>query len=310
MKEYLIGAGGWAYYQIASLHPLVAYSRAFNFVEVNTTFYQTPSLTEAQRWRKLVPQDFHFAVRANHAITHTYKFQPTEQALEAFEKMKQICTTLDADVLHLQAPPSLKMTQATIANINDLLDSVKLEKTRLALEIRGTSTSKLPAQLVKTMQDHGVIHCIDLSKGETPAYESNVLYSRLFGKGNHNIYQPTDEELAEIDHTASNSKAEKVVMSFHFVRMYKDAARLKVYKQTGKFPQVTGSTGLSSLEEVLSEDASFPATKQELVHTQGWKLFDLGSTERTRAEAFLEKLPEKTYSSVGEVARELQALER
>ncbi len=308
MKEYLIGAGGWAYYQIPGLHPLVAYSRAFNFVEVNTTFYQTPSLTEAQRWRKLVPQDFHFTVRANRTITHTHKFQPTEEALKTFEKMKQICTTLDADVLHMQAPQSLKMTQATIANINGLLDSVKLEKARLSLEIRGTPTSKLPSQLVKTMQDHDVIHCIDLSKGETPAYESDVLYSRLFGKGNHNIYQPTDGELAEIDHKASNSKAEKAVMSFHFVRMYNDAARLKVYKQTGEFPQVTGTTGLRSLEEILSEDASFPITKQELVLSQGWKLFDLNHSERTRAETFLEKLPEKTYSSVDEITHELQTL--
>jgi hypothetical protein len=201
------------------------------------------------------------------------------------------------------------MTEATIANISDLLDSVELEKTRLALETRGTTTSKLPAKLVKAMQDHDVIHCVDLSKGETPAYESNVLYSRLFGKGNHNIYQPADEELAEVDRVASNSKAEKMVMSFHFVRMYKDAARLKVYKQTGKFPQVTGSTGLSSLEEVLSEDASFPITKQGLVHSQGWKLFDLNQTVRTRAETFLEKLPEGTYSNVSEVIRELQALE-
>jgi hypothetical protein len=181
-----------------------------------------------------------------------------------------------------------------------------LRNTRLALEISSTSAPKLPGELVETMQDNNIIHCVDLSKGEMPAYDSDILYSRLFGKGHHNIYQPTDEELEEVDTKASNSKSDKVVMSFHFVRMYKDAARLKVYKETGKFPMITGSTGLSSLEEVLSEDASFPATKQDLVHKQGWKLFDQTETERIRAAELLQKLPERTYNSVDEVTEALR----
>ncbi len=307
LKEYLIGTGGWAYYQIPGLRSLGAYSRAFNFVEVNTTFYRMPPLSEVERWRKLVPQDFHFAVRAHRTITHTFKFQPTEEALGAFEKMKQICTALNAEVLHLQTPPSFKITKTSVADIQGLLGSVNTGRLRLALEVRGTQASKLPTELVKTMQEHDVIHCVDLSKGETPAYESDVLYSRLFGKGKHNVYQPTDEELEEIDHKASGSRAEKVVMSFHFVRMYKDAARLKVYKQTGKFPSITHSTGLTSLEEILSEDTRFPATKQELVQSQGWKLFDLNKTTRAHARDFLQNLPERKYVNIDNIMNTLQA---
>ena len=76
---------------------------------------------------------------------------------------------------------------------------------------------------------------------------------------------------------------EKVMLCFHFVKIYKDAARFKVYKQTGKFPMVTKSTGLSSLAEVLSEDVRFPATKQQLLLDQGWKLIDLTKDKRIRA---------------------------
>jgi uncharacterized protein YecE (DUF72 family) len=194
LKEYLIGTGGWAYYHIPGLHPLAAYSRAFNFVEVNTTFYQIPPLSEPEKWRKLVPPDFHFAVRAHRAITHTCKLQPTKQALDALEKMKHICTALNAEVLHLQTPPSLKITGASVVNLGNLLGSVNLGRLRLALETRGTPASKLPTEFVKAMQERNIVHCVDLSKGETPAYESDLLYSRLFGKGKHNVYQPTDEE--------------------------------------------------------------------------------------------------------------------
>lgn len=306
MKEYLIGTGGWTYYQIPGLHPLVAYSRAFNFVEVNSTFYQIPKVKEVEKWRKLVPQDFKFSVRANRTITHAYKLKPTKEALETLEKMRQICTVLNADILHFQTPPSLKITQTTTSELKDLLGSANLGKLRLALEIR-SSAKNLPAELMKTMQDHNMIHCVDLSKGETPVYESDILYTRLFGKGKHNVYQPTDEELAEVDNKASNSKSEKIGMSFHFVRMYKDAARLKIYKQTGKFPAITKSTGLSSFEEVLSEDSSFPTTKQELVHSQGWKLFDLTGDKRARAEELLQKLPERTYNDVGDVTNTISS---
>jgi ubiquinone biosynthesis protein Coq4 len=101
-----------------------------------------------------------------------------------------------------------------------------------------------------------------------------------------------------------------MMMSFHFVRMYKDAARLQVYKQTGTFPQVTNSTGLASLEEILREDASFPATKDELMHDQGWKLFDLTKGSRVRAADVLGKLPEKTYGNISDVVNALGAVLR
>jgi uncharacterized protein YecE (DUF72 family) len=308
LKNYLIGTGGWAYFHVPGANSLVAYSRAFNFVEVNSTFYQIPPLKEVERWRKLVPKEFQFSVRANRAITHKHKLQPTEEALEAFEKMKKICDALDADVLHVQTPPSLKMTPAAISGLADFLGSVELGGLRLALEVRSPDLSGLPNELARIMQDHNMVHCVDLSIGEAPAYESDVLYTRLFGKGEHNVYQPSDEELAEIDRKASSSGSQRIAMSFHFVRMYKDAARLISYKRTGGFPSITDFTGLSSLEEVLREDTNFPTSKQELVHHQGWKLFDATHDKRVHANELLQKLPERTYADLGDVMNELRQI--
>jgi uncharacterized protein YecE (DUF72 family) len=142
-----------------------------------------------------------------------------------------------------------------IKSLNDLLSSINLGKLRLALEVRKAQPCRFPRELLKIMQKHNLVHCVDLSRGEEPAYEPDMLYSRLFGRGAHNIYQPTDEELAEIDRKALAAKAQTIMLSFHFVRMYKDDARLKIYKETGSFPQVTKHVGLASLEDVLQEDA-------------------------------------------------------
>lgn len=310
MTEYLIGTGGWAYFQIPGVHPLLAYSKAFNFVEVNSTFYKIPPLREVETWRRLVPRNFQFTVRANKAITHKYKLQPTQEAFRTLEKMKQICTILNAPILHLQTPPRFIFTENSVNNLRDFLSSINLGKLRLALEIRGTAPTKLPSVLLKAMQDYNMIHSVDLSKGETPAYESNILYSRLFGTGQHNVYEPKDEELVQIDNKASSGNFQKVILSFHFVRMYKDAARLKIYKDTGKFPQITKYTGLASLEEVLREDTRFPTTKQTLIRDQGWKLFDLTEDKRVHAADFLQKLPEGKYSSISEMIETLNSIER
>jgi uncharacterized protein YecE (DUF72 family) len=308
LKEYLLGAGGWAYFKIPGLNSLVAYSKVFNFVEVNTTFYEIPAVKTVERWRKLVPDEFKFSVRAHHSITHEDKLSSTTETLETFEKMQQICSILDAEVLHLQTPSTLVITPEIVKNLGDLLDSLNLGKLRLSLEIR--STSKLSPALIKLMENHQIIHCVDLSRGERPAYDSDIIYTRLFGKGKHNIYQPTDEELKEIDNHILFSKAQKAMVSFHFVRMYQDAARLKIYKEKGSFPSLTRSTGLASLEEILKEEAVFPSTKSDFVKTQGWKLFDHTKDEKKRVADVLEMLPDKTYRSLHEITAFLEQFQK
>lgn len=306
MADYLIGTGGWAYFRMPGLRPLVAYSRLFDFVEVNSTFYQIPNLKTVETWRRKVPPGFEFSVRCNRDLTHTYQFHPKEEAYSIFEQMITICKTLRADILHLQTPATFKPEKENAALMHSFLSSADSGGVRIALEVRGSSQI-LSSDFVKMMQDHNIIHSVDLSRDEKPAYQSDILYSRLFGKGWHNVYQPTDQELKKVDNRASSGSHRKAVISFHFVRMYKEAARLRIYKQTGKFPMVTKSTGLSSLEEVLREDARFPTSKQDLVHDQGWKLIDLARNERVRASEILDRLPERNYENLDNVIQTLKS---
>jgi uncharacterized protein YecE (DUF72 family) len=310
LREYLIGTGGWAYFRVPGLNPLVAYSRKFNFVEVNSTFYSMPHHKMVERWRRVVPNDFKFSVRAHKSITHVNKLRANNEVFDSFELMKQVCQILDAEVLHLQTPGSFEPNNVEAENLKQLLSTLNLGGLRLALELRGMQSQGLPPEFSKVMRDHNLIHCVDLSKGEMPCYDADILYTRLFGMGHHNVYQPSDAELKEIDRKVSGSKSEKVAMSFHFVKMYKDAARLKVYKQTGKFPMVTCSTGIASLEEVINEEATFPATKEDLIIKEGWKLFDKTETERARVSDYLEKVPQGRYENIAELVDRLASAAR
>ena len=305
MVDYLIGAGGWAYIKVPGLRSLVAYSRLFDFVEVNSTFYQIPILKTVESWRQQVPSHFEFSVRCNSDLTHKYQFQASEEACKTLDQMVTVCRTLRAEILHMQTPSSFLPTEENARLLQSFMSSVNPKGVRIALELRG-SNQALTLDFIQVMQDYDMIHSVDLSKDEQPAYKSDVLYSRLFGKGVHNIYQPTDQELKMINNRARAGTHKKAMVSFHFVRMYKDAVRLKTYKETGKFPMVTRSTGLKSLMEVMKEDAQFPSRKQDLIQHQGWKLIDIKRDEQVRVCEVLEKLPERKYESLDDVVQTLR----
>jgi len=304
MTEILIGAGGWAYFQIPGSDGLEAYARAFNFVEVNLTFYEHPEMQQVKSWRKRVPEDFEFSVRCHRDLTHKYRLEPVDEAFRTYERDITICRILRAKILHMQTPADLRYDQAKIQSIDNFFKRANHEGIEIAWEIRRPENAPLPPELLELMREHEIIHSVDLSK-EEPEVKSDILYTRLFGKGSHNIYQFTDEELEEIDEKSNRREYRRAVLTFHGVKMYKDAARLKTYKLSGRFPTATGSTGTGSLREVLSEDAEFPATKQKLIEDQGWKIIDLTPERRVHASELLQAIPEKIYNSIDEVIQEL-----
>jgi len=301
MAETLIGTGGWAYFQVPGLRSLEAYARAFNFVEVNSTFYKIPPAERVESWRRRVPGDFEFAVRCHRDVTHTYEMAPAEEAVKVFNASTGVCDLLGAKFLVLETPSRIRFSPQKIEDVKNLLGNVDRQKSvRFVWEVRCDKGEKVPQELFKLMADQGVVHSVDLSR-ENPDFESDVAYSRVFGKGRHNVYQFTDEELGEINRKITRSKSSTVAVSFHNVKMYKDAARFRVYRETGQFTTATGATGQQSLRKVLMEDAEFPATRQELVDRQGWKVVDLTQKQRVHASAILEKLPNQTFRSVDEV---------
>ena len=300
MTEFLIGCGGWAYFKVPRLRPLDAYTRAFDFVEINSTFYEVPNPQTVRSWRQRAPSEFEFAVRCHKDVTHTYQLDPVEEAFQTWDTMIEICETLGSRFLVLQTPSDLNFSQKKISAIADFLGSVNSEGVRLAWEIRQPRGESVPPATVELMSNHGIIHSVDISI-EVPAVESDTVYTRVFGKGEHNVYQFTDDELQAIDEKIVSTGSETAAVSFHNVRMYKDAARFKIYKETGLFSSVTGAEGQRSLRKVLMEDAEFPTTKTKLLKDQGWKVIDLTEDRRVHTSVLLDILPDKRFGNVEEV---------
>jgi uncharacterized protein YecE (DUF72 family) len=301
--DYLIGTGGWAYFKIPGKSSLKAYSEVFNFVEVNYTFYEYPSTRTVEQWRRAVPKDFTFAVRCHEDLTHKIGLKSLYEAYDVLGRMVFYCSLLEAPFLVLETPASYVMNQETVNDARDFLSSANLRDVRLVWELRAPVT---PA-VIDLMQDFNVVQCVDLSR-ETPSVESDFVYSRLFGKGKHNIWQFTDDELLAVDQEVERISPRIAALSYHGVQMNSDAARHMQYKKTGEFMPVTSYTGVDSAREVLAEDAGFPLSKSELIDTQGWKVIDLSLDKRVHLSELLSRVPDRMYNSVDEVVKVLEAV--
>ncbi|MGC8794951.1 MAG: DUF72 domain-containing protein, partial [Bryobacteraceae bacterium] len=82
--EARVGTSGWHYAHWRGVfYPedlptgqfLSHYTRYFDTVEINNSFYQLPSEATLSNWKKAVPPNFLFAVKASSYITHRKKLK-------------------------------------------------------------------------------------------------------------------------------------------------------------------------------------------------------------------------------------------
>jgi uncharacterized protein YecE (DUF72 family) len=303
MSQILVGAGGWAYFQVPGTDSLEPYSQAFDFVELNSSYYELPTYSSASDWRKRVPDDFRFSVRCPRIIVDHYGLNLLPGSRALLERLEEVCKHLEAEVMTVLIGASSPIKDIQLATrLKEFLGTFGSDNTQVAVEFRGL---RLSEEVFDVMKESGAIHSTDLSNSE-PRYEGRILYSRLFGKGEENIYEFDDGELKEITKKASAPKFEKSILAFHGVRMYRDAGRVKSFIDKGYFPKITGGVGTDSIREVLSEDARFPTTRSRLLMDQGWKVYQ-DTDEVRKISTVLEKLPEGEFNSLDHLIAELRS---
>jgi uncharacterized protein YecE (DUF72 family) len=302
MSQLLVGAGGWAYFQVPGTDSLEAYSQAFDFVELNSSYYELPTFASAAEWRRRVPPYFRFSVRCPRILVDHYGLKLLPGSRGLLERLVEVCKQLEAEVMTVLVGSNSAIKENELpSRLSDFLAAFRSNTTPVAVEFRGVSPSE---EVFDLMKESGAIHSVDLSNDE-PHYQGRILYSRLFGKGEGNVYEFDDGELKEIAKKASAPKFERSILAFHGVRMYRDAGRVKSFIDKGYFPKITGGVGRDSIREVLSEDARFPITRSRLLKDQGWKVYQ-DTDEVRKMSTVLEKLPDGVFKSLDDLMAELR----
>jgi uncharacterized protein YecE (DUF72 family) len=187
----------------------------FPAIELQTTFYEPPSMAVVRRWKAQAPSGFRFCLKAWQLITHppsspTYRrlkseiharerdfygsFRGTEQVRLAWERTREVARILDADVIVFQCPRSFLPTRENIDNLNHFFDEVERDNRIFAWEPRGGDWT--PGLIRDICAENELIHCVDPFESD-PVF-GDRLYLRLHGKGGYR-YRYTDEDLAELD---------------------------------------------------------------------------------------------------------------
>jgi uncharacterized protein YecE (DUF72 family) len=124
-----IGCSGWQYkHWRGDFYPaemptemwLPHYTKQFDTVELNNSFYRLPTAEAFARWRERTPPDFLFAVKASRYLTHLKKLKdPVDPLARFFEAARQLGPKL-GPVLY-QLPPRWP---ANVDRLREFLDAL------------------------------------------------------------------------------------------------------------------------------------------------------------------------------------------
>lgn len=123
--KYCIGCSGYYYPQWknklypARLQPknwLSHYSSIFHTVELNGTFYRTPTLANLKKYHSVTPSDFVFSVKMSKSISHVQQLKEKQPILDFQHLMKD---GLKEKLIHFlfQMPPSFRYSEENLHKV-------------------------------------------------------------------------------------------------------------------------------------------------------------------------------------------------
>ena len=192
----------WLYY----------YSKVFDYVEVDHTFYHIPELSVVKKWASVTPSNFRFTIKFPRAITHSRRLADVRKNHLAnfFYAMSPLSSKNLAFLIQL--PPSFKFGEKgqglkDLKNLSFALDWSSKEY-RYAIEFRDNSWFN--DQTYQLLRDYNI--CMVWNQlnnlAAPPISTTDFVYMHLIGDNSSSKRKNQVELLAQGD-AASNSLAAK-----------------------------------------------------------------------------------------------------
>jgi uncharacterized protein YecE (DUF72 family) len=184
-----IGTSGWVYDHWRGIfYPkdlpqrdwFAYYSREFDTVEINNSFYRLPSTDAFEAWRRQAPPGFLYALKASRYLTHLKKLKDPEEPLQRFfERANRLGNTL-GPVLY-QLPPNWQVNPSRLEHFLTVLPKQHLH----VFEFRDESW--LIEDVFRMLERYRVAHCIhDMYPLKIPArVTAPLVYLRFHGSLTH-----------------------------------------------------------------------------------------------------------------------------
>ena len=213
MAKIVVGTAGWDYKDwVGSFYPknlekshhLEYFSKFFNIVEINSTFYNLPSENMVINWNNRVPENFRFNVKVWQKITHNLEDSDLDSyIIEFFARLKHLKAKINGFLL--QFPPWFKYSESHLHKLKFLLKEIPSEY-KYVIELRDNSWFK-PEILSKFIDGNHKIHGTTYIPGVLPYYTTNqnYYYIRLIGDRELNIFNRIQRDQREaLNHLYKN----------------------------------------------------------------------------------------------------------
>lgn len=111
------------------------YSKIFDSVEIDSTFYAIPPVSTFENWYKKVPENFTFSLKLPQEITHALALSPASFPIADafFERVRELKEKLA--VLLIQMPPQFNGTRENAVNLRNFLKRLP-EDLKFSIEFR------------------------------------------------------------------------------------------------------------------------------------------------------------------------------
>lgn len=211
MSELFIGTSGWNYPHWQNIfYPkdlsqskwLQHYTKFFNAVELNVTFYRLVQKKTFQNWYKRTPRDFYFVAKGSRFITHIKKLKAIKEPLSLFIDNAVALQEKLAAILW-QLPPSFKKDLKQLEAFLKLLKKTKIHQ---AFEFRNLSW--FDKEVYALLKEYNA--CLCIAHSARFPYEKEVTADFLYLRfhGGESLYSSNypDKELKEWADFAKGTK--------------------------------------------------------------------------------------------------------
>jgi uncharacterized protein YecE (DUF72 family) len=227
-----IGCISWTYPDwLGSFYPkdssardfLNLYSKVFDIVEIDATFYRLPTNSTVKQWKEKTPPNFLFTAKLSKKISHDFRLKDVSDPLKSFEAMIKGLGPKLACVM-TQLPPNMKF-EKSFSDLEKFLRSTD-PGLRYAVEFRDKSWYR--SETYDLLKERGVplVWYVGKNGKETiPEVTSDFLYLRFMGqfgefpKFNHILedkIQVLQDWVSNLEKAPGGVKQIYILMSNHF----------------------------------------------------------------------------------------------
>lgn len=182
-----IGCSGWSYkdwvgiFYPKELQPkdyLKFYSKVFDCVEIDSSFYRVPNAFMINQWKNNTPQNFIFSPKLPKKITHENKLKGSESQLVYFYSMlSKLGPKLGP--IAIQLPPSIKLT-THIDTMKDFLTHLD-PSFKHAIEFRHKSWFTPEVYRLLEKSNVSMVWSFNQYLETPPEITSDFIYLRMVG---------------------------------------------------------------------------------------------------------------------------------